>query len=380
MTSNSGTKTFMLVIDDEPDMLRSALATQWSDRMNFEVLHPADVEHQHLMMADLVLVDYKLEHWDERDSVDTVSCRPENGLALAALLREHVDRSSKGRLTSFALHTAHLNEAQGRLGLAEASARHVVARFNNLEWVFQKTDENRYKQMPLLADATRMLPTTWPTDRDKSASLARKLLNMDEATTWFNRCWRDVRECQPPIHELAQGGHGVLFLRWLLHQIMPFPCFLWDIHWVAARLCLRADVVKHVLAGDSELARNLSSLQYSGILQDFLGNRWWRGALEDYVWDLCDGDLGCLGARLNQKAGEELESSDVDQPVVCLGTDLQPSKKFVSAKDAVNLRPDQWPAFADSAWMDIETVRNNPNLRAMVDPLDEYRVPDGEGT
>ena len=379
MTSNSGTKPFMLVIDDEPDMLRSALATQWSDRMDFEVLHPADVEHRHLMRADLVLVDYKLEHWDERDSVDSVTCRPENGLALAAMLREYVDRLQQYGPVAFALHTAHLSEAQGRMTLVEASARHIVARFNNIEWVFPKTDEYRFKQIPLLADATKKLPLTWPTDRDMSADLARRLLNMDKTASWFNRCWRDVRECQPPIHELAQGSHGVLFLRWLLQQIMPYPCFLWDIHWVAARLYLRVEAVERVLTGESELAKELCSLRYSGILQNFLGDRWWRGALEDYIWDLCDGDLGCLSARLNQKAGEDLEASDVDQPVVCIGPDLQPSERFVSAKDAVNLRPDQWPAFADSAWMDIETVRDNPDLRAMVDPLDEYRVPDGEG-
>ena len=378
MTSNSSTKPFMLVIDDEPDMLRSALATQWPDRMDLEVLHPADVEHPHLARADLVLVDYKLEKWAERDSVESVSCRPENGLALSALLREYVDLLPEHRPVAFALHTAHLLEAQGRLTLVEASARHVVARFNNLEWVFPKTDDRRYKQMLLLADATRQLPLTWPTDSDESASHARTLLNMDEDASWFERCWREVRECQPPIHELAGGGHRVLFLRWLLHQIMPYPCFLWDAHWVAARLHLPVDVLHRVLAGDSKLAMDLKPLRYSGVLHDFLGTRWWRGALEDYVWDLCDGDLGHLGAKLNEKAGDEVAALEIEQPVVCLGPDLQPSERFVSAKDAVNLRPDQWPAFADSAWMDIETVRDNPDLRSMVDPLDEYRVPGGE--
>ena len=380
MTSNSSTKPFMLVIDDEPDMLRTALATQWPDRMDLEVLHPAEVEHPHLARADLVLVDYKLEHWHERDSVDAVCCRPENGLALAALLREHVDRSSVDRLTSFALHTAHLRQAQGRLSLAEASARHVVARSNNLEWVFPKTDDSRYKQMALLADATRQLPSAWPTDRDESAALARRLLNLDDAASWSDRCWRDVRECQPPIHELAQGGHGVLILRWLLQQIIPYPCFLWDARWVAARLHVTVDVLHRVLAGSSALATDLIPLRYSGILNDFLGTRWWRGALEDYVWELCDGDLGRLRAKLNERAGVELEVLEMDQPVVCLGPDLQPTERFVSAKDAVNLRPDQWPAFADAAWMDIATVRDDPDLRAMVDPLDEYRVTGGEDT
>ena len=359
-------------------MLRTALVAQWPGRMDLKVLHPAEVEHPHLARADLVLVDYKLEHWHERDSVNAVCCRPENGLALAALLREYVDRSPVERLTSFALHTAHLRQAQGRLSLAEASAQHVVARFNNLEWVFPKTDVSRFNQMALLADATRHLPLVWPTNHDESAALARRLLNLDHTASWSDRCWRDVRECQPPIHELAQGGHGVLILRWLLQQIIPYPCFLWDVRWVAARFHVTVDVLNRVLAGSSALATDLIPLRYSGILSDFLGTRWWRGAVEDYVWELCEGDLGRLRAKLNQRAGVELEVLEVDHPVACLGPDLQPTERFVSAKDAVNLRPDQWPAFADAAWMDIATVRDDPDLRAMVDPLDEDRITRGE--
>ena len=359
-------------------MLRSALAAQWTDGMNCEVLHPADVEHQHLVDADLVLVDYVLEHWDERDSLKAVSCRPENGLALAALLREHVDRLPGNRPVAFALHTAHLTQAQGRLTLVEASAQHVVARLNNLEWVFPKTDERRHEQMLLLADASRQLPRRWPTGAGESAGHARTLLNMDQDASWFVRCWREVRECQPPIHELAGGGHRVLFLRWLLHQILPYPCFLWDAHWVAARLQLRVDVLHRVLAGNSRLALDLRSLRYSGVLHGFLGVRWWRGAVEDYVWDLCEGQLGRLREKLSERAEEELTALEMEHPVVCLEANLQPSERFAPAKDAVNLRPDQWPAFADSAWMEIETIRDNPDLRAMVDPLDEYRVADAE--
>ena len=380
MTLSGIAKPSMLMIDDEPDMLRSALGTQWTGELDCEVLHPSDVAHEHLARADLVLVDYSLEHWRERDSIDIVACRPQNGLALAAVLREHVDRERPHRPVAFALHTAHLSKAQGRLTLVEASAQHVVARFNNLEWVFAKTDNRRYEQMLLLAHATRRLPAAWPADGDEAAAQARKLLGMDEGASWFERCWREVRECQPPIHELADGGHGVAFLRWLLHQIMPYPCFLWDARWVAARLQLPVDVLRGVLTGRSELAADLVALRYTGILREFLGTRWWRGGLEDYVWDLCEGDLGCLGVRLSERAGQELARLDVEQPVVCIDANLQPAERFVAAKDAVNLRPDQWPAFADSAWMEIEAVSDSPVLRAMVDPLDEYRVTEDDAS
>ena len=378
MTNNVNSAPYVLVLDDEPETVRSGAALGWSGRVEFDVVHPANVERQHVMKADLVLVDYQLEHWHERDSLRNIACQPENGLALAALLREHVDRSPGVRPISFALHTGHLSKAQGRLTLVEANARHVVARFNNLEWVFPKTDVRRYDQMLLLADATRRLPRAWPTESEESAVRARTLLDMDETASWFHRCWREVRECQPPIHELAGGGHGVLFVRWLLHQIMPYPCFLWDVHWVGARLHLPMHVLQRVLTESSGLSEDLKSIRYSGILAGFLGDRWWRGALEDYVWRLCEGDMSRLRAMLNERAGENLETVELEQPVACLGLELLPSAKLVAAGDAVNLRPDQWPAFADSAWMDIETVVENPALRAMVDPLDEYRLPDAE--
>ena len=38
------------------------------------------------------------------------------------------------------------------------------------------------------------------------------------------------------------------------------------------------------------------------------------------------------------------------------------------------LAPGHWPPFADSAWMDVETVRDDPGLLSMVDPLDRHRV------
>lgn len=370
--------SFVLVIDDKPDELRNGVRTEWSGRVRFEVLHPAEVEVRHLNAADLVLVDYKLKYWDELESIKHVSCRPANGLALAALLRECVDQSRGGRPTAFALHTGHLHEAKGRLNVVEASARHIVARFNNLEWVFPKSDDRRYDQMLLLADATRQLPSVWPRDSDDSARRARTLLDMDEDVLWFNRCWREVRECQPPIHELAGGSRGILFVRWLLHQIIPYPCFLWDIYWVAARFRLPVDVLRDVVATNSDLAEDLRAARYNGILAGFLGDRWWRGALEDYVWSLCEGDIASLGARLNERAGEDLGGIELDQPVVCLGSDLQPSATLVSAGDAVHVRPDQWPAFADSARMDIETVIDDPALRAIVDPLEDYRLPDAE--
>lgn len=367
-------KPSILVIDDESSELLFQLGLGLADRVTANVIHPRDIEMSDLESADLVLVDYRLDSWPERDE-QPVSLSPATGSALSVMLREQVDRTREGRLTAFALHTGRLQEIQGRF--SSATAQHVLARLNNFEWVFPKNERGRYKQMVLLAVAMRELPSKWPEDTDGSASMVRQLLAMDENDETFERCWRDVRECRAPVHELTAGGHGILFIRWLLHQVMPYPSFLWSEHWVAARLRISVGALREVLAGNSNLARTLESKRYSGILAGFLGDRWWRGALEDYVWELAGGH-GAEDHRLREAltacAGMDLEPIDSNPAVVCVDRELQPTGQFLSPMTAVTLRPDHWPPFADSAWMDVETVRDDPYLLSMVDPLDRHRV------
>ena len=367
-------KPSILVIDDESDNLGSQIDLGLADRATASAIHPRDVEMSDLKNADLVLVDYRLDSWPERDA-QSVSLNPATGMALAVVLREQVDRSQEGKLTAFALHTGRLGEIQGRF--SSATAQHVLARLNNLEWVFSKSESRRYEQMVLLADAIRQLPSQWPGDSYGSTSVVRQLLAMEENDEPFERCWRDVLDCRVPVHELTAGGHGILFIRWLLHQVLPYPSFLWAEHWVAARLRISVDALREVLAGNSDLVKDLESMRYSGILAGFLRDRWWRGALEDYVWELAGrhrAEEQRLREALTERAGTDLDPIDANPAVVCVDKGLQPTGQFLSPMTAVTLRPDHWPPFADSAWMDVETVRDDPDLLSMVDPLDRHRV------
>ncbi len=368
-------KPSILVIDDEPDKLRYEFNLRLGDRATTDVIHPQEVEKSDLKDADLVLVDYRLENWLERDGLSIISLQPSNGMALAVVLREQVDQNEKDKLTAFALHTGHLGDIQGRF--PPATAQHVLARLNNLEWIFPKIDPNRYSQMLLLADAVRQIPGQWSEDSVDSTEMVKQLLAMDEDDESFERCWHDVKDCRVPIEELSEGGHSILFIRWLLHQVLPYPCFLWAEHWVAARFGISIEALREVLEGDSELAKDLESMRYSGILADFLGDRWWRGAIEDYAWNLVEGhtaNLQQLRDALAERAGMKLTSINVNPAVVCVDKKWQPIDKFLSPMDTITLHPDHWPSFADSAWMDIETVQNDTPLWPLVDPLDQHRI------
>ena len=169
----------------------------------------------------------------------------------------------------------------------------------------------------------------------------------------------------------------MVFVRWLLQQAMPYPCFLWGEHWIAARLRISLDSLRTVESGDTRLAEDLRSMRYTGILAEFMGRRWWRGALEDFIWEL----VGSYAPRrerlvdaLTERAGIELEPVELNPAVVCLDGDLRPAERFFSPETAVPIRPDHWPAFADSAWMDIEEVRADPIFQSMVEPVDRYLV------
>ena len=373
MSSERTGRPVILVVDDEADRLERGIALALSEKAELVVRHPRDVESEDVGRAHLVLMDYRLDDWPEREE-QPAAFNIHTGLALATVLRELADESANGRLTAVALHTGHLADASGRI--RPPYSRHVVARLNNLEWVFEKDDPNRYTRVVELARAAQHLQGDWPADSSASEARTLELLSLDDEAEWSSRAWEEVRECQPPVYELGGGSHGVLFLRWLLHQILPYPCFLWDVNWVAARLRIRVDDLERLMASDCDLARDLERLKYTGLMAGFLGDRWWRTAIEDYVWELGGESSGRpreFEDRLLEKAGQEIELVEPRHPVVCLDRYFLPSA-VASPRDAVKVRPDHWPPFADAAWMRIETITNDSELRALVEPTDLYRV------
>ncbi|MDE0124098.1 MAG: hypothetical protein OXN97_05930 [Bryobacterales bacterium] len=373
MTSRHDKKPVILVVDDAAEQMNRGMVLRFGDRARVTVRHPSGIQSEDIEEAQLVLMDYRLEDWPERDS-QCAAFNVRTGMALATIVRESADEASADRLTAVALHTGHLAEASGRI--RPPYSRHVVARLNNLEWVFEKTDEERFDQIVELAKTAQHLDGVWPPDSNASEARAQELLRMDPEAEWFDRSWREVRECQPPIHQSAGHSQGVFFLRWLLHQVLPYPCFLWDINSVAARLRLHVEDLERLRASGCDLARDLQQFKYTGILEGFLGPRWWRVAIDDYIWELGGGSSGRSGEfedQLREKAGEDLRLVGPHDPVVCLNRDFRPAD-VASPQDAVRVRPDYWPPFADAAWMAIDTVRSEEELAAMVEPLDQYRI------
>lgn len=366
----------ILIVDDEDADVH---AIGIADGAQTRSRHPNDVDADDLDWADLVLVDFVIDHWRQRDELEAISLQPVDGLALASVLRETAD-SHNGNgddYTAFAIHTGHIGKISRRLHTT-SSAAHVVARLNNLEWVFEKSDRARFERSKQLATAVCAISKAWKDVTGGGVETAmERLLGLTVDVTWRSRALDDIVLSQLPLSRFSAGTNGLLFLRWLLHSILPYPTFLWGDQWVAASLRLGLGSLRAVLDGDSELGAELDACRYRGILDSFLGPRWWRGGIEQFAWSVraaADREPEAYHSELERRAGTKLEAIKLTSPVVCIGRDLVPTDELCSLEEAVRLVPDLWPAYADSAYAKVTAVLDDAELVAIVHPLDRDRV------
>src|SRR5882724_1524659 len=131
-------KPKLLLIDDEStERAQTLLAEVLRSAAVVHIRAPEELTKDTLSQAELVLLDFNLGNWAELAAVP-IARKPINGLALAAVLRAHIgDRGLKtSRATAFALRSGYLQDLVG--DSAGSRAVHLLARLNNLEWVFPK--------------------------------------------------------------------------------------------------------------------------------------------------------------------------------------------------------------------------------------------------
>jgi hypothetical protein len=165
-------------------------------------------------------------------------------------------------------------------------------------------------------------------------------------------------------------------VRWLLHHVLPFPCFLWDHHYLASRFRVTPASLKAALENPKTISA-LAPVTYKGILHDFLGPRWWRAGVEQLLWEWTGGlpfDLPALRKALKKHVSARLVPVDIVQPVVCIDTAFRPSDTLVDVADAVEIQPDEWPSYAEQAWITTKEAAADEDLRALVVAKDRERV------
>lgn len=378
---DSSPKCEILIVDDEEGAVAPIRNRFEAQGAVARISDPEDVTCQQVLKANVVLVDFQLQPWmREAESLkaqdEPIGKLPKDGLALASVLRRHV-QEEENPPTAFVILTGRIEDLAGPV--PGEYRNHALARINNLEWVFEKSSPDVVRQVMSLGQAVEQLPHTWSNEEGRSRINLLKLLGEEPADDEDVAVIEDVLRCLPPLHEISEWSHGITVLRWLLHRILPYPSFLLNTQYLAARLGLSdTSLAQEFKDTASPLRAGLAGCEYTGILRDFDGPRWWRSKIELFLWENLSGrasDLDAVRQFVTAKAQKDLAPSDpAHHPVVCIGEDYSAVPGFASIEDAVRLQPDDWPSYAANAWASMEQVREPGKLRSLVVDADRERL------
>ena len=70
-----------------------------------------------------------------------------------------------------------------------------------------------------------------------------------------------------------------------------------------------------------------------------------------------------ISAALDELAGEPLSQTEVQRPIVCIDRDYKAIGGYSSLADVVRVHPDDWPGYADAAFMRVEHVTAENTIR-----------------
>lgn len=358
-------KPHVLMLDDHEDEQRP-LANELEGRgeVTARVLHPQDVTLTDLEHADLVLVDWKLDDWPARDDSGLpISLKPRTGVALSAVLRVYLQE--KQRPTGFAIHSGKLEEISPDLP-AEPRV-HLLAKANNQEWVFQKGDSRGVatvaRQVTSLAKAVQALAGS-PLPEDWLARIVRLL---DIPAAWKQDVLGEIEKFRPPTYESAALSYNLGVLRWLLHRILPYPCFLLDEHRLAADLHVTVESLRKVLSESSELTRLLEPCEYRGVLSDFLGRRWWKPAVDASVAQVAGTGIPSHVHKYFEGKIPGLCAVEGAQNLVCVNQHGRVMDGLYKRDEVVEVNFEDWPPYTHARpYVPITEVKANPALQSLV--------------
>lgn len=368
----------ILIIDDRPESAE-ALAYELETTLGktARAISPAELTREHAVRAQLILVDQRLDAWtDERDAAqhalpaDTqlIADRPLTGLAVAAVIRSHV--TDEAAPPGIALLSSNLVDLVQEF--SRSVTEHAAARLHDLEWAF---DKRGIAGLPAISHRVVSLADAFPAvagigDADDPHEALGRVMALPD-TNWARVAARDVHAAAPPVRQLALSTHGLSVVRWLSQRILPYPTFLIDAPRVALALGIHPDsFAEHSDALDAVL----QPYRYEGPLAEFSGRRWWRAGIRRLAREhtATSRPSDELAAAIGRQAGVALTAMHPPNAVLCVDETLQVAGGPVARELAVRVQVDDWPTFAETAWMPRDLLDNKPDLWDTVDPGDRH--------
>ena len=280
--------------------------------------------------------------------------KPKDGIALIAVLRSNLAQL-KASPVAFALNSGMLIDLNG--GRASDGREHAIAQSIDLEWVFAKGKGREHFSVSVnsLAEAVAALPIKWPTTV-KTKDQIHALLAIPKRVKWRQSAIEAIDRSHPPHDIMIGNGSGIAVLRWLLHLILPYPTFLLDERYLAARLRIDPASFSQLIGGPEgpAIKRKLRAFEYRGVLHSFDGTRWWRPGIEQWIWDRTKGkafDEDAIRELVHSTLSRRARFTTIQTPVVSLDQELRPTNELIELATSVEIKPDGWPSFADGAWI-----------------------------
>lgn len=353
----------ILLIDDDPDR-HDGIHRTLTGIADVSVAHPVDVTAALLEAADLVSVDeyFQDDRWISfaRDSAESLpaALQIRDGLAVAAAIRSQARAVS--RPLAITLHTGAIRDLAG--GLPAQNRESLVAAQHDLEWVFEFGAAHFGRRLADVAAAARSLTRDAHVVADDFGASWLALPDR----SWTSTARVQLEDCRPPAHSLARDSDGLSYLRWFTHRVLPYPTFL-----------LSADHAANLLGIDRRSFELLEELlrpaRYVGPMASFLGKRWWRAGLQQYLvdcdvfqWDSAPERASALADAFDRP----LVALTHDEPVVSYDKDGRVVSIDANPEEAVRLQQDGWPVWADDPWASIEDVNQDDELRQLVAQVD----------
>jgi hypothetical protein len=128
---------------------------------------------------------------------------------------------------------------------------------------------------------------------------------------------------------------------------------------------------------DGRLAKFTAYAGYRGLLAELDGVRWWRAAVDEWIWTETKGkpnSTSALEQALSNSTGSAPVMLTIDDPVLTYDRHGVSDGVVVSVGQAVRIAPQGWPAAAGTPWASKSSAKTKPLLRAIVIPEDTESV------
>jgi hypothetical protein len=269
---------------------------------------------------------------------------------------------------------------------------HRLAPRLDVEWLLYKPSETTPGRIFDLAHAYRDAIAATGTDGLSLAEIMR-FLACPSTTAWSDSVLGALRSARPPVSEETLATQieeslprestvpsgAALLIRWLLHEVLPFPgLFLSDLYaaWTLG-VTPKSFAALATKEPATDWTRELQRARYNGPLVAFSTRRWWTPGLNELSWRIrrAADETGNLQSALDQLAGEgQLHPSPIRDAVVVWNDDLI-EEDVTPIDEAVQVHLPGWPAEAFEPWMKRTEVAKDEVMASFVDAADLPLLP-----